>query len=69
MALLRRLLAAATLSFLIGAALLIWSAYQDRSAGLSLGNIARVGGALILVALAAYGTRLRHQAPPQLSAD
>lgn len=69
MTLIRRLLAAGTLSFLICAGLLIWSAYRDRSDGVSLANAARVGGAVALVALAACGSRMRHQSPPQMGAD
>lgn len=56
-----RLLAAGSFTLIACSALLIWTAYKDREAGITLGNIARFLGAGVLLAFAVRGTQIRHR--------
>lgn len=58
--LIKRFFAAASLSALIVATILVWSVYQNRDEGMSVANALRGLGAIVLLAVAFIGTRLRH---------
>lgn len=58
---LQRLIAAASFSFTVAAALLLWWTYQSRDEGVTVANILRCLGAGACFFLAVHGTKLRHR--------